>query len=213
MDRGAIPNDQQPLCHMAPQMLQELPAFFPSQGRLPDQGIQATGGCDGPHHRQMIAGQERPQHWGLTTRCIGAYHRRQQIETAFVHKYQGPPLPMCLFFSSSHTVVRQYAICSSSRWAARSCGFWGVQANRVSNRDTWALWYVTPNTHSMSLPIRAQVQTSPRNPYASAPSAKSFGKSCNSLPLSRGGAPDRRRARSPSAPYSRTLAIHWLTAP
>src|SRR5215471_17493815 len=164
MDRGAIPNDQQSLCHMAPQMLQELPACFPSQGRLPDQGIQATRGGDGPHHRQMSAGQERPQHWRLTARRIGAYHSRQQIEAAFVHKYQGPPLPTRLFFSSSHTIVRQYAIRSSSRWTARSSGFWGVQANRLSNRETWALWYVTPNTRSISLPIRAQVQTSPRNP-------------------------------------------------
>src|SRR5919204_1475065 len=213
MDRGAIPNDQQSLCHMAPQMLQELPAFFPSQGRLADQGIEATGERDGAHHRQMIAGQDRPQYWSLTTRRIGAYHSRQQIEAAFVDKYQGTPLPTRLFFSSAHTVVRQYAICSSSRWAARSSGFWGVQANCLSNRDTWALWYATPNTRSMSLPIRAQVQTSPRKPYASAPSANSSGKRCNSLLFSRGGAPDRRRARSPAAPYSRTLAIHWLTAP
>jgi hypothetical protein len=167
MDRGAIPNDQQPLCHMAQQMLQELPACFPSQGRLADQGIQAAGGRDGAHHRQMIAGQDRPQHRSLTTRRIGAYHSRQQIAATFVHKYQGTPLPTRLFFSSSHTVVRQYAIWSSSRWAARSSGLWGVQANRLSNRDTWALWYVTPNIHSMSWPIRAQVQTSPRNPYAS----------------------------------------------
>src|SRR5919204_5253031 len=150
MDRGAIPNDQQSLCHMAPQMLQEVPAFFPSQGRLADQGIQATHGRDGTHHRQMIAGDERPQHWSLTTRRISAYHSRQQIEAAFVHKYQGTPLPKRLFFSSSHTIVRQYAIRSSSRWAARSSGFWGVQAKRLSNRDTWALWYVTPNIRSMS---------------------------------------------------------------
>src|SRR5215469_17396990 len=84
----------------------------------------------------MSAGQERPQHWRLTTRRIGAYHSRQQIEAAFVHKYQGPPLPTRFFFSSSHTLVRQYAIRSSLRWAARSRGFWGVQANRLSNRDT-----------------------------------------------------------------------------
>src|SRR5215472_5178176 len=213
MDGSAIPNDQQPLCHMAPQMLQELPAFFPSQGCRSDQGIQATRGGDGPHHRQMSAGQERLQHWRLTTRRISAYHRRQQIAAAFVHKYQGPLLATRFFFSSSHTVVRQYAIWSSFRWVARSSGFCGVQANCLSNRETWALWYVTPNTRSMSLPIRAQVQTSPRNPYASAPLANSSGKRRNSRPFSRGGAPDRRRARSPSAPYSRTLAIHWLTAP
>ena len=63
--------------------------------------------------------------YALEERSAGApadFHTAPETKAAFIHKDQRTPLPLSLFFSSSHSVVRQYAICASSRWAARSPG-------------------------------------------------------------------------------------------
>ena len=67
----------------------------------------------------------------------------------------------------------------------------------LSKRETWSWWYDTPNSHSMTRAIRAQVQTSPRNPYASAPMASSAGSKANSSAASLGVAPGWERACNP----------------
>src|SRR5919198_96378 len=64
----------------------------------------------------------------------------------------------------------------------------------------------------MTRAIRAQVQTSPRNPYASAPMVSSAGSKANSSAASLAVAPGWGRACNPALPSSRTTFIHCLTA-
>lgn len=121
--------------------------------------------------------------------------------------------PNGLFFNSGQTSRRQPAIFSSLRWEARSTGFCGVHASSFKIRETWALWYETPNSWRMMAATRAHVHNWPRNPYASAPAAKRLGRRCLSAVVSRRLAPGRGRAKSASSPCVRARVSHWLTAP
>src|SRR5205823_14991042 len=64
----------------------------------------------------------------------------------------------------------------------------------------------------MTVATRAHVHTSPRKPYASAPSASSSGNKARSAGESLGGAPTCGRPSKPALPSSRTALIHLLTA-
>ena len=118
-----------------------------------------------------------------------------------------------LFSSSGHVSSCQRAISTSSRWLARSTGFWRLQPILLNRRPTCSMLYVTPNSRLITARTRARVHTSPRNPYASGPCASNSGK-CWSCPAeSRGFGPPPFRLRSAASPPSLTAVNHWLTAP
>src|ERR671922_2945408 len=160
----------------------------------------------------MIARLEDLEDWRLATWSIGPDHAGQQVESGFIHADDQSPLTPRFFSIPARPWYAQLAIARSLRWVAWPIGFWGVHSMALSKRETWSLWYDTPNSHSMTRAIRAQVQTSPRNPYASAPMASSAGSKANSSAASLGVAPGWGRACNPALPSSRTTFIHCLTA-
>jgi hypothetical protein len=160
----------------------------------------------------MITGVDRPQDGGLSAWCVGTDQPWQEIKARLVHKDDRPPFNPRLFFSSGHIWTRHCLITVSSRWAARSMGSWGVQARRFNSRETCALWYETPNSSQITVATRAQVQNSPRKPYASALWANSSGIICKWSDDSLMGPVGRGLARQASRPRARDSATHWLTA-
>jgi hypothetical protein len=120
-------------------------------------------------------------------------------------------LRRALFLSWGQTRRRHCSITASSRWVARSIGICGVQCKHVNNRES-ALWYQTPNFSPSTVATRAQVQHSPRKPYASAPWDKSSGVKRTWSPASLIGPVSLGLARHAPMPYSRIFASHWLTA-
>jgi hypothetical protein len=160
----------------------------------------------------MIACIGPPQNRCLSARCIRSDVPRQEIKPRFVHKHDGPAFDVRLFLSWGQTCRRHCSITASSRWAARSIGICGVQCKRFNNRETCALWYQTPNSSPITLATRAQVQHSPRKPYASAPWDKSSGIKRHCSPVSLIGPVGLGLARHAAMPYSRIFASHWLTA-
>lgn len=174
---------------------------------------QPTMRCDATHHRQMVAGLEDAQDWCLSAWRIGSDRGRQEIKARFIHKNKDSMLQTRFFFVSSQISFRQRVISTSSRWIARSIGCWGVHFNSLSNRATWERWYVTPNSHSITLRTRGQVHTAPRNPYASAPCPRKSGISRFSSLVSSGGRPVCGRACQLSFPFSSTCLNQRLTAP
>jgi len=193
-------------------MLEKEHALTARQGFITYQSKQLSCKGDATHDRQMIFSLEHFEDGRLATWRVGPDHSRQQVEARFVNKDKLAPLLAGLFFNSGQTSVRHASIWASSRWVARSIGFWGVHSTSFINRETCDLEYDTPNSHSMILAMRAHVKTSPRKPYASAPCDRNSGirRSCASVSL--GGAPVWGRARRASGPSSRTAANHWLTA-
>ena len=118
-----------------------------------------------------------------------------------------------LCFTSGQVRSRQCRMAFSSRWLARTIGFWGDQPISFSSRETCDRSYVTPNSWSMTCATRPQVQISPRKPYDSAPWDKKSGNSHKSCWLSLRGAPGRSWAAKDFLPFRRADLSHWLTAP
>jgi hypothetical protein len=143
---------------------------------------------------------------------VGADQSRQEIKPRFVYKDNGAPFDVRLFFSSGHTSIRHCLITASSRWVARSRGICGVQSRRFNSRETCALWYEMPNPSQITIATRAQVQNSPRKPYASAPWDSSSGIICKWSDVSLTGPVGLGLARHASQPWARASATHWLTA-
>jgi hypothetical protein len=114
--------------------------------------------------------------------------------------------------SSGQTVTRHSWMRASSRWRARVRGICGVQHTALSKRETWALWYETPNSWRIMAATRAQVHTSPRKPYAWAPWLKRSGSRCSCWPLSLSGPWRCGLARQGSTPGVPGVLTHWLTA-
>src|SRR5262249_11352693 len=143
---------------------------------------------------------------------ICSNNSRQQVESRFINKNYCKAVRQSLFLSSGQTSLRHSSICSSSRWAACWIGVCGVQPSCFSNLDTCALWYETPNSLQITVATREQVQTSPRNPYASAPCESSSGMELNCSRLSLKCLLGRTVERHASSPFSSGSANHWLIA-
>ena len=212
MNTPAISNYQQLAAEVPAQVTQESHALHAGQGAGARQSRQSSIWYDPTNHRQMIARLKDLQDWCFTARRLRPDHPGQQVEGGFVDPDNQAAFAARLFFSSGQTSVRQRAISCLARWVARLSSFCGVLSNAWSSRDTWVLWYETPNCYSMTTAIRAQVQTSPRKPYASEPAASNFGIRANSAPASLGEAPGWGRACKSLSPALRTAWIHFLTA-
>ena len=161
----------------------------------------------------MVIGQKLLQDGRLATRSIRAHHDRQQVDPRFIYEDDRSSFFGGLFFNAGQRSSCQRWISASLRCLARRIGFWGVQSRSLRMRLTCAGWYLTPNSRSITLATRGQVQTSPRNPKLSAPCANKSGICWRSAVLKRRGAPGLGRSRSAASPPSRTRLIHWLTAP
>lgn len=193
-------------------MFKEDHALVAPHGHLADQRVQLACRRNATHHRQMVSGLIHLQYRCLPTRGISLNHGWQQVKPRLINEHKLSALSTGLFFNSGQTSVRHCLIRLSSRWVARSRGFWGVHSISFSNRDTCDLEYDTPNSHLLIWAMRAQVKTSPRNPYASAPCQRNSGIIRRCAEVSLGGAPVWGRARNTPRPNSRALASHWLTA-
>ena len=73
---------------------------------------------------EMITGQCDLQHRRLPGRGIGPHRHWQQIKSRLVYKDDGALFRFGLFFSSTERCSRHRLIAASSRWLARSTGFW-----------------------------------------------------------------------------------------
>lgn len=213
VNRRAIPDCQQVDANLVLDVPQELNTFHTRQSRWAHQREQLPLQRDAAHRRQVIISVWHAQHGRLTTWRISLGNSGQQIEAGFINENQGSPLQPGLFFNSGQTSVRQCSMSVSLRWLARSIGFCGVHCNSLRMRETWAGWYTTPNSHSMTFATRAHVHTFPRKPYASAPWVSKSGSSVRCGIVSLVGPPGRGRAYNASTPLASTADIHWLTAP
>jgi hypothetical protein len=212
MHGRAVPDHQQFVRDVRQQMPQKDHAIEAVQRFIMHQRVESAIPRDPTHHRQMITGIHRPQDGCLSAWCIGSDHPRHEIKSRLVHQDNGPAFDARLFLSSGHTWTRHGLMSTSSRWAARSIGIWGGQCRRFNNRETWALWYETPNSSQITVATRAQVQNSPRNPYASAPWDNSSGIKASWSGMSLTGPVGHGLARHASWPCARASATHWLTA-
>ncbi len=212
MNRRTIPHHQQLASNHPPHVTQERDTLGARQRSATSQRKELAARCNPAHHRQVSARDEGVQHRGHATRRIGADNSGQQIEARFVNKDGRLMRTPRFFFNSGQVSSRHSMIFSSSRWAARSIGFCGVQPKAFSNRETWSLWYVTANSRAITCPMRRQVQTSPRKPYASAPCDKNSGISFSWSGVNLGVAPLCGRACKLVTPCFCTAVIHWLTA-
>ena len=73
------------------------------------------------------------------------------------------------FLSSGKRCSLHCRMASSFRWAARRAGFCKLKPQPLRIRPTWEGWHETPNSHSMTRPIRFLVHISPQNPKAAGP--------------------------------------------
>ena len=212
MNRRTVPHHQQLAANHPLHVTQKRDTLDAPQWPAASQGKELTARRDTTHHRQVVARDKRAQHRRSATGRIGADDSGQQVETRFVNKDGRALLAPRFFFNPGQVSERHSIIFSSSRWAARSIGFCGVQRKAFNNRETWSLWYVTENSRAITCAMRRHVQTSPRKPYASAPCDKNSGISFSCSGVSFGVAPRCGRVCKLMAPCFCTAAIHWLTA-
>lgn len=211
VNHRTIPDHQQFAPEIPIQMSQKGDALNSAQRFSTLQGCQLPSRGHSTHHRQMLTIKQCRQNRCLTNRGISSDHSSKQIKRRFVYTDNDAPLTPSFFFRLGQTSVRQWAMCCSSRLWSRVAGFCGVESSCFSKRERWALWYETPNSHSITLAMRAHVQTSPRKPYAGAPCARKSGKRASCCFDNLGMAPKWGRASKPASPSSRTLCIHLLT--
>jgi hypothetical protein len=177
-----------------------------------------------PHRGASAVRRDPAQHghliarvWPAQDRCLSAGGiradvPRQERKPRLVREHARPAFDMRLFLSRGQPWKRHCSITASSRWAARSIGSCGVQGKRFNNRETWASWYQTPNASPLTVATRAQVQHSPRKPYAPAPWEKSSGIKRPWSPVRVIGPVGLGLARHAAMPCSRPCASQWLTA-
>src|SRR3954451_6355167 len=180
----AVPDDHQLACEFMSEMLQKSHTIGAVQGPGAHQRVKLPGQGDPAHYRQVVVGQKRFEYGRLPARGISPDHTGQQVKARLVNQDNSQALLTRLFFSTGQTSTRHFLTASSSRWLARSIGSCGVHCNPFNNRATCALWYKTPNSSRITARTRMQVQSWPRNPYASAPWLKRSGIVCRCSYLS-----------------------------
>ncbi len=115
-------------------MTQKHHTFQPGERLLSCEREQVSLHRNATHHRQMISGLKDLQDGCAAGRCISPHTAGQQVETRFIHENQHTAFQTGFFLRSSQVWVCQVAMAGSSRWLARSMGFWGVQFNSLRIR-------------------------------------------------------------------------------
>lgn len=139
MDVDPVPKDQQAAAQLSPQMLEEPHAVVFGQGVGFNVAEQVSGGGETAHDAQVGVRLINPQLWTDAAGRVSAHRCRQEIKARFINKHGHLPFSQCPFFKRGHRSARQCRTSSSSRWAARRRGTWGVQFKALSKRDTCAL--------------------------------------------------------------------------
>src|SRR5215831_1787956 len=212
MDFETIPNDQQFPAQVLNQMLKKQCAIPTGQRTPAFHSGELSGHSHCAHHRQVRPRQQDFQKRRFAAWRVCPHYAWQRVEGGLVNASNHAPFALRFFFSSGQTSLRQRATSSSLRRMSKTRGFCGVQPKSFSKRETWLLWYLTPNSHSMICATRSQVQISSRNPYSVAPCASNSGRDASSSCVSFGGAPVPGRECKASSPPSRTAFIHLLTS-
>ena len=140
VDRGTIPDHQELARDMTQQMLQELHDLRTANRTLVDPQEQAVIQADAADDRQVVTGQRHPQDGRLAARSVGADHRWQQVEARLVYPDDRLAGTFGPFFRAGQRVAYQAAMAASSRWVARTRGFWGLQPIVRNSRLTCAGW-------------------------------------------------------------------------
>src|SRR5271167_851685 len=96
MNRGTVPNDQQPCPRLTQQMFEKHNAVCTRQRFRTNQSIHFACWRKACHHRQMITGQPLVEHRCFTFRSVGFDLAWQQVEPRFVDKNQGSALTYSL---------------------------------------------------------------------------------------------------------------------
>jgi len=136
--RQAIPDDQQLTSKLRQQVFQETHYIRPLERSLLYAYQQAPLRGYAADHREMIPRQRHMQHRGLATRRVAADHAAEQVEPGLVYPDDNPAFAQRLFLSAGQQSVCQAAMATSSRCAARTRGFCGVQPSCCKRRLTWA---------------------------------------------------------------------------
>lgn len=124
VDGSPIPDNQQVARDLAQEQLQEthdIWSFVRSVLDVHDQPSIQGKPADG---REMIPGQFDLQQRRLPDRGRGPHRHGQQIKSRLVYKDDGALFLCGLFFSSTERWSRHSLMAASSRWLARSTGFW-----------------------------------------------------------------------------------------
>jgi hypothetical protein len=140
MDRGAVPDDQQFAPNLAEQLAQEGDHRRPTKRVLLDMSEQPSVWGQPTDGRQVVPRQGQPQDRCLPAGRVGAGNERQQIESGFVYKDDGPLLRFGFALREGQRSSRKAAIAASSRWVARRIGFCTVHPIWRKRRLTCAEW-------------------------------------------------------------------------
>src|SRR6266849_1024802 len=213
MNGCPIPDQEQLARDLAQQHAQEAHHIGRVVGMVLGLQEQPSVGGQGTNRRQMVMRERHPQNRGVAPRRPGAHRPRQQVDARLVYPDERAFLVACFFLRAGQRSRHQSAMAASSRWLARSTGRWTLCSRLCSTRYTWAGWYETPKLRRMTSATRLHVQTSPTNPQAGAPWAKSAGICARCSGVSRGVGPAAGWPRKASTPWVRTRLSHWLTAP
>jgi hypothetical protein len=138
MDRRAVPDHQDLAWDVLQQMLQKahhcLTAIRPPLHAHQKPTLRRQR-ADGGH---MITRHGNAQDRRLTSWCVGADPRREQVEAGFIYPDDRLLPRGSVFLSSGQRSSHQAWITVSSRWAARTMGFWTLKPKARSKRLTCA---------------------------------------------------------------------------
>jgi len=114
----------------------------------------------------------------LTTRRPSAAVQGLEQKARFVQEGDDSLSSPALFLTRCQSCFRHCSITSSSRCAARRCGFCWVKPSACSTRPTWSRWYRTPNRWWIISATRRQVHRFVRKPAAKGPARTICASSC-----------------------------------
>lgn len=140
MDGSTVPDHQQLARDVTQQVLQEPNHLRTPNRTLVDHQEQAVVQGDAADDRQVVAGQRHAQDGRLRPWRVAADHRRQQIEAGLVYPDDALTGALRPLLSAGQRLAYQAAMAASSRWVARTTGFWGLQPIARKRRLTCDGW-------------------------------------------------------------------------
>lgn len=182
VDLRSIPQHEHSFWNVRQEVAKEQHGTMRADRRCVNLHVQTALKRQPSNDRQVLVGKGRTQdrRFAGVAPCLG--HGWTQKEAGLVNEDDGSGLILGFFLIAGQPRLSQSERIASSRCEARKIGFWYVQLSWWSKRDTWAGWYRTPNSRSITWAIRAQVQTSPTKLKLSAPRSNNVSRwrSCSS---------------------------------
>src|SRR6185312_14741830 len=198
MDRGTVPDNQQPLSYLLTQRVQELDDLRPFDGAGKEPEVEASEG-NARDNRELMPIEVILQDRGLPFGRPGLHPRGPLAQSRLVDEDDDSALSCGVFFRAGQRSRFQRAMAGSLRSSARELGRWEENPSAVSIRPTWLSLYRCPLCRSISTPTRESVHRSVGKPSASAPCNNALSNSARCCSLNLEGRP-RTPAMRPSNP-------------